>query len=162
SEVLSAHDRRLIESTFATKVFNEYGSGELGSIAHECEEGSLHISAENMIVEVLDGDRPCQSGEVGELVVTELNNYATPLIRYRTGDFAALSRAQCKCGRTLPFIENLFGRAYDTIRNREGKLFHGEFMMYIFEEAQRRNLGINAFQVTQLDLVSFDIKVVPG
>ena len=78
SEVLTDSHRQLIEDVFSTKVFNEYGSGELGSVAHECEEGSLHVSAENMIVEVLDGERTCDAGEIGELVVTELNNYASP------------------------------------------------------------------------------------
>lgn len=162
SEVLAAPQRRLIEETFSTKVFNEYGSGELGSIAHECDDGSLHVSAENMIVEVMSGNRPAQPGEVGELVITELNNLAAPLIRYRTGDFASLSNSPCKCGRTLPVINNLYGRSYDTIRNSEGKLFHGEFMMYIFEDAQRSNLGIQAFQVIQKSWRSFVIKIVPG
>lgn len=161
SEVLMGYHRKLIEDVFSTRVFNEYGSGELGSVAHECEDGSLHVSAENMIIEVVDGNRLCNAGEIGELVVTELNNYAAPLIRYRTGDFASLSNKQCKCGKTLPAIENLFGRAYDMLRNSEGKLFHGEFIMYIFEEAQRKNLGIRAFQVTQEDVRSFRIKVIP-
>lgn len=161
SEVLTEHQRRLIEQVFTTRVFNEYGSGELGSIAHECEHGSLHLSAENMLVEVLDGDRRCNLGETGELVVTELNNIANPLIRYRTGDFASLAPGVCRCGRTLPVIENLYGRAYDTIRNSDGKLFHGEFMMYIFEEAQRRNLGIRAFQVIQESFDCFRVRIVP-
>ena len=161
ADVLTGSHRRLIEEVFSTKIFNEYGSGELGSVAHECEEGSLHLSAENMIVEVIDGNRSCKAGEVGELVVTELNNYAAPLIRYRTGDFASLSGTLCKCGRTLAVIENLFGRAYDMLKNSEGKLFHGELMMYIFEEAQRKNLGIRAFQVAQEDVRSFKIKIVP-
>ena len=161
SEVLTGSHRRFIEEVFSTKVFNEYGSGELGSVAHECGEGSLHVSAENMIVEVIDGNRPCKVEEVGELVVTELNNYAAPLIRYRTGDFASLSEEHCKCGRTLPVIKDLFGRAYDMIRNSDGKLFHGELMMYIFEEAQRKNLGIRGFQVSQEDIRSFLIRIVP-
>ena len=84
-----------------------------------------------------------------------------PLIRYRTGDFASQSKEKCQCGKTLPVIENLFGRAYDTLKNSEGKLFHGEFIMYIFEEAQRKNLGIRAFQVMQEDVRSFRIKIVP-
>jgi phenylacetate-CoA ligase len=162
SEVLTDSHRQLIADVFGTRVYNEYGSGELGSVAHECEKGSLHISAENVIVEVINGDRPCDAGETGELVVTELNNRATPLIRYRTGDFAALSAARCGCGRALPVIQNLFGRAYDSLRNSAGKLFHGEFIMYIFEEVQRRNFGVKAFQVVQEDLRTLRIRVVPG
>ena len=64
--------------------------------------------------------------------------------------------------QTLPIIENLVGRAYDTVKNREGKLFHGEFFVYIFEEAKRNNLGVEAFQVVQLDNDKFRIKVVAG
>jgi phenylacetate-CoA ligase len=161
SEVLTAYHRKLIGQVFSTNVFNEYGSGELGSVAHECEEGSLHVSAENMIVEVIDGNGPCGAEQTGELVITELNNYATPLLRYRTGDFASLSAEQCRCGRTLPVIRNLFGRSYDTLRNSAGKLFHGEFMMYIFEDAQRKDLGIKAFQVVQEDLRTLRIRIVP-
>jgi phenylacetate-CoA ligase len=162
SEVLTEYHRKLFERVFSAKVFNEYGCGEVGSIAHECERGSMHVMAENMIVEILDGDKPCEPGKVGEIVVTELNNHLMPLIRYRTGDYAAFSTKACECGRTLPVITDLFGRAYDTMRNREGKLFHGEFMMYIFEEAQRRDLGVNAFQVIQKDLQTFKVRVVPG
>lgn len=161
SEVLTDAHRRRIEQALGARVFNEYGSGELGTVAHECEHGRLHVSAENLIVEVLDGDRPCAPGEPGELVVTELNNLAMPLIRYRTGDFASLSGQPCPCGRHLPVIENLFGRAYDVLRNRAGKTFHAEYLMYIFEEAQRRDLGIQAFQVVQQDMDRFRIRIVP-
>ena len=94
----------------------------------------MHVSAENMIVEILNGDKSCKTGERGEVVVTELKNYVMPLIRYRTGDYASFSDKPCECRRTLPVICNLMGRAYDTIKNRSGKFFHGELMMYIFEE----------------------------
>lgn len=161
SEVLSSYHREIIEDVFDVKVFNEYGSGELGTIGHECEKGSMHISAENMIVEVLDGDRICKEGEVGELVVTELNNRAMPLIRYRTGDFASLSYKACPCGRSLPIIEHIAGRAYDMVLNKDGRTFHGEFFMYIFEEAKRKNLGIAAFQVIQLEINKIKVKIKP-
>jgi hypothetical protein len=59
-------------------------------------------------------------------------------------------------------MRNLFGRAYDSLRNSAGKLFHAEFIMYIFEEAQRRDLGIRAFQVIQEDLRTLRIRLVPG
>jgi len=90
SEVLHNSQSTLIEDVFHTKIYNEYGRGEVGTIAHECECGNMHISAENMIVEVLDGDRLCVPGELGEIVVTELNNTFFPLIRYRLGDFGML------------------------------------------------------------------------
>jgi len=162
SEVLTAGDRLLLEEVFETRVFNEYGCGELGTIAHECEHGRLHLNDENMIVEVVNGDRSCAPGEKGELVITELNNLAMPLIRYRTGDFGALGTADCPCGRTLGVLDHVFGRAYDFVVTRDGRRFHGEFLMYIFEEAQRHRLGIAQFQVTQETVSDFRIRIVPG
>ncbi len=161
SEVLTEPVRQKLARAFRTRVFNEYGCGELGTIAHECEAGSLHLSDENMLVEILDGERVCDPGESGEIVVTELNNYAMPLIRYRTGDFGALGTGTCKCGRTLAVLEGLHGRAYDMVRTRRGQLFHGEFMIYIFEDIKRRQQGIKQFQVVQQDLDRFLVRIVP-
>jgi len=161
SEELTSYHRSLIETVFSTKVYNEYGCGEVGTIAFECEHGALHVMAENVLVEIYDGERRCENGEVGEIVVTELNNYAMPLIRYRLGDYAVLSPRMCACGRTLPVLENIYGREYDIIRNREGRLFHGEYFMYIFEDIQKNGLGVKAFQVRQRHLDEFHIKIVP-
>ena len=80
------------------------GCGELGTISHECEAGSMHLSGENMLVEILDGERVRGPGGIGEIVVTELNNCAMPLIRYRTGDFGALGAGTCECGCTLAVL----------------------------------------------------------
>ncbi len=162
SEVLSNQARRTLEETFSTRVFNEYGCGELGTIAHECEKGQLHINEENMIVEIIDGDSPCAIGEPGEIVVTELNNWGMPLIRYRTGDFGTLDSSACECGRTLRVLKGLHGRAYDMIRTREGKSFHGEFILYIFEEIKRNGTGIRQFQVVQRDWDKFLVRLVIG
>jgi phenylacetate-CoA ligase len=162
SEVLTASDRGLLEDVFETRVFNEYGCGELGTIAHECDRGSLHINDENMIVEVMDGERRCAPGEKGELVVTELHNVAMPLIRYRTGDFGSVSDRPCRCGRTLTVLEHVFGRAYDFVVTSDGRRFHGEFLMYVFEEAQRHQLGIAQFQVQQKTVTDFIVRIIPG
>lgn len=162
SEVLTAPQRRLLEDVFRTHVFDEYGCGELGTVAHECEHGQRHINDENLIVEVFDGDKPCYDNQVGELVITELNNLAMPLIRYRTGDYGSKSYRECKCGRTLSVLEAVHGRAYDFVVNRDGRLFHGEFVMYIFEEAMRSGLGIRQFQVLQEEVGLFRVRLVAG
>jgi len=162
SEVLSPDDRAIIEMSYRSRVFNEYGCGEVGTIAHECELGSLHTSDENMIVEVLDGDRPCAPGEKGEIVVTELNNIAMPLVRYRTGDFASYTPKACPCGRSLGVLDQLYGRAYDFIVSPSGRRFHAEFLMYVFEEAQRHEIGIAQFQVRQTDPNTLHVFAVPS
>ncbi len=161
SEVLGTADRTLLTEVFQAPVFNEYGCGELGTVAHECEAGSLHLSEENMIVEICDGDDPCAPGEVGELVITELNNHALPLIRYRTGDYGSIAPTSCPCGRTLAVLESIQGRAYDFLRNRKGQSFHGEFIMYIFEDLRRQGEAIRQFQVRQKDLDLFEVSIVP-
>jgi phenylacetate-CoA ligase len=159
SEVLTAQDRRAIAAGFGCPVFEEYGCGELGNLAHECDRGSLHLSAENLIVEILPKSLGSDSGDV---VVTELNNLAMPLLRYRLGDVATSRADDCPCGRTLPRIAGVAGRAYDIVYNREGRMFHGEFFMYILEEAKQRSLGIQAFQVVQHDFERFTIRVQAG
>jgi len=161
AEVLGEPRRRLLERVFNTKVFDEYGCGEVGTIAHECEHGRMHLNSENLVVEVLDGDRLCNPGEPGEIVVTELHNAVMPLIRYRTGDYGIIDETDCPCGRTLPTLNSVYGRAYDFLTTPAGQRFHAEAVMYIFEDAQRRGLGVGQFQVIQEELASLLIRVVP-
>ncbi|MBK7189429.1 MAG: hypothetical protein IPH86_12295 [bacterium] len=71
-----------------------------------------------------------------------------------------MAPAPCACGRTLAVLGSVHGRAYDFVRNRKGQLFHGEFIMYIFEDLRRRQTGIKQFQVEQVDLESFRVRIV--
>lgn len=161
AEILSEEVRYKLESVFHTSVYNEYGCGELGTIAHECQEGGLHLSTENMYVEILDNKgNYCSPGQLGEIIVTELNNTAMPLIRYQLGDLGMLSSESCKCGKGLPTLKDIKGRSYETIKLEDGRMFHGEFFMYIFEGAKRRGLGVAQFQVIQSARNSFNIKLV--
>lgn len=164
SEVLTDPVRSLLSDTFAAPVYDEYGCGELGTIAHECRHGTRHVSEENMIVEILDGDRVCGPGEAGEIVVTELNNTGMPLIRYRTGDFGSLGEGECGCGVTLRALTGVHGRAYDFIQGAGGRRFHGESVMYIFEELKRANHGIRQFQFIQEGPDAFRVRIIrePG
>ena len=159
SEVLDDHSRNLIQNVLGVKVFNEYGCGEVGSIAHECEYGNLHIMAENVIIEIDASDST--DGESGEIIVTDLHNYAMPLIRYRLGDYATLSKDECECGRGLPVIKSVHGRAYDMVIDPDGNRFHPEVLMYIFEELKSSAAGIRQFQVIQKHADSFLINIVP-
>lgn len=156
AEVLTEHTRFAIQDTFGIKVFNEYGCGEVGSIAHECEHGKMHIMADNLYLEI-DGDK-----DSGEIVVTDFFNYATPLIRYKIGDFATLDHGDCECGRTLPILKSIHGRAYDLISTSDGRILHPEAIMYIFESVQNGNGSFKHFQVIQEELNSFNINIVPS
>lgn len=159
SEVLSDHDRAYIEKIFKVKIYNEYGCGEVGSIAHECEHGKMHIVSDNLLVEIVDSHgNACETGEV---VVTDFFNHATPLIRYRLGDFATISYESCSCGRTLPVLKGIHGRAYDIIKTTSGKSIHPEALIYIFEELQQQHGAFNQFQIIQRRIDKLEAFIIP-
>jgi len=109
-QTLDAELRALVERRVSPRVFDRYGTRELGPIAQQCEAGAWHVNAESLIVEVLRGDQPAAPGETGELVVTDLTNRCVPLLRYRVGDQAVASDRPCACGRGLPVLERIIGR----------------------------------------------------
>ena len=162
SEVLTEPQRDLLGSTFNTRVQNEYGCGEVGPIAYECEEGSLHIMADNVFVEIVDEQgRPVGAGESGALLITDLNNRAMPLIRYQVGDFGVRGE-QCRCGRGFPVLEKIWGRAYDFIEAPDGRRYHGEYFMYMFEDFRKEGIAAAQFQVTQRAVDKLEFAVVAG
>jgi phenylacetate-CoA ligase len=150
AEVLSEPQRARLHRAFGCPVQNEYGCGEVGPIAYECPSGALHVMVDHVFVELLGpGDRPAGPGESGEVVVTDLANRAMPLIRYRLGDFAVAGSGPCPCGRGFPTLQRIWGREYDFVETSEGRRFHGEFFMYLFEELQQQGIGVAQFQVVQ-------------
>ncbi|MEJ2218858.1 MAG: hypothetical protein P8099_19915 [Gemmatimonadota bacterium] len=160
SEALSAPQRALMESAFGAPVQNEYGCGEVGPIAYECEAGALHLMPFNHYVEVLDADgAPAPNGEPGSVIITDLTNDVMPLTRYRVGDTAARGRA-CSCGRGFPVLDYIFGREYDYVENPAGQRFHGEFFMYLFEDLRKKSPGIGQFKVVQLDHDHLEVQLV--
>lgn len=156
SEVLSAHARSKITDAFQVPVFNEYGCGEVGSIAHECPAGRLHLMADNVIVEI-----ESKNGAAGEIIVTDLFNTATPLIRYRLGDFGTIDPEPCPCGRTLPLLKSVHGRAYDLIRTPTGKSIHPESLIYVFEGLQQKTGSFRQFQAVQVAPDRIVVKLIP-
>mgnify|MGYP001097944783 CR=1 FL=1 len=104
-----------------------YGNVEVGLFSAECGEGKgMHISADSFIVEIIDPEtlQPLGLGQEGEMVVTCLNSEAMPLVRYRMGDMASiLPYEPCPCGRTLPRMSAVKGRAGDLIKVRGKKFF---------------------------------------
>ena len=129
AETLFENQRKTIESVFGCRVFNRYGCREAGGVAQECEEGNgLHVFTEHVIVEVVDEHgNPCGPGESGEIVLTKLDNYAFPFIRYRVGDVGALSGRSCPCGRNLPMLERVEGRVFDIVVGTNGNHLSGTF-----------------------------------
>ncbi|HZK26843.1 MAG TPA: phenylacetate--CoA ligase family protein [Thermoclostridium sp.] len=147
SENLYDFQRKTIEKAFDCPVINEYGARDAGIIAYECPHGKMHISAENMIVEILDIDtnQPVEPGESGLVVITDLNNFSMPRLRYKLGDVAALSENICECGRTLPLIEKIEGREDDIFIALNGNYVHAVY----FCNLARSYPSIMQFQIIQ-------------
>lgn len=159
SERLYDHQRDDIFRVFACPVANGYGGRDAGFIAHQCPQGGMHITAEDIIVEIVDKDgSPLPHGKAGEVVVTHLATGDFPFIRYRTGDVASLSTKQCSCGRTLPLLEDIQGRATDFVMATDGTIMHGLALVYPIRDIP----GIAAFKVIQESLERVVVNIVPG
>ncbi|MGA2740134.1 MAG: AMP-binding protein [Bryobacteraceae bacterium] len=120
AETLLDHQRGAIEETFATRVFDQYGQAEMQSFWYQCEAGRMHAHPLAGLTEILRPDgTPAALGEMGEVVLTGLVNYAMPLIRYRVGDTARFAAESCSCGRGMPVIEEIGGRLDDFVYTRD-------------------------------------------
>lgn len=141
AEVLEAADRAVIEEVFGCRVFNRYGCREVSVIASECaQHDGLHVMAEGLYVEIVQDGKPARPGELGSIVVTDLLNYAMPLIRYRIGDLGAWAEGPCQCGRGLPRLQSIAGRVTDFLVGADGRLVSGAFLsLYLI--GQRPSLG---------------------
>jgi len=163
SEVLYDFERELIESVFGCRIIEEYGACEAGVIAFECPQGAMHITMENVYLEILnENGRPVAPGEVGEVIVTELNNCAMPFIRYRIGDMATYisEEEKCECGRSLPLIGKIIGRALDTAVTPEGKLVHAHVFNFVIRNAIIHGADIKEFKIIQKNARLLLIKIV--
>lgn len=146
SERLYEHQREAISSAFACPVANGYGGRDAGFIAHECPDGGMHITAEDIIVEIVNQQGDVQpAGVSGEIVVTHLATSDFPFIRYRTGDVAMLSAERCPCGRGLPLLKDIQGRSTDFVIAADGTAMHGLSLIYILRDIP----GMKSFKVVQ-------------
>lgn len=123
AEPLYDYQRSAIAEAFHCPVRETYGMGEIVAHASECAAGGLHLWPEVGMVEVVDADRTVTDGRSGELLCTGLFNADMPLLRYSVGDRGALvgNPDRCQCGRSLPIIRSVEGRADDAIYTLDGR-----------------------------------------
>jgi len=161
AEVLPEAARLVIEETFNCKVFNRYGTKELGGIACECEvQNGLHVSAENNLVEILKNGNTSGPGEAGSVIVTNLNNWGMPFIRYSIGDEATWDDGnECICGRSSPRLKSVEGRIVEKFITRDGRAswagFAGEGYSSLLAQP-----SIKQFQIIQESLDTITIRLV--
>jgi phenylacetate-CoA ligase len=156
SERLYDDQRGDMERVFGCRVANGYGGRDAGFIAHECPHGGMHITAEDVVVELLDAQgKAVPHGAVGEVVVTHLATRDFPFIRYRTGDLAAMHTGRCACGRGLPMLREIQGRSTDFVLAQDGTMLHGLALIYILRDLQ----GVQRFKIIQHSQSSTDVWV---
>ncbi|MDX2367666.1 MAG: AMP-binding protein [Colwellia sp.] len=159
SERLYPYQREVIEKTFNAPVANGYGGRDAGFIAHQCPSGKMHLSAEDIIVELVDTKgKVVVPGEKGEIVVTHLATSDFPFIRYRTGDIAIMDTEACPCGRGLPVLKEIEGRTTDFIIAEDGTIMHGLALIYVLRELD----GIEEFKIIQETKVLTRVQIVPS
>ncbi len=160
AETLLPEQRQAIETGFACPVLDHYGSREFGTISQQCRPGSAeHITIERTWVEVLNAaGQPARPGEQGEIVVTDLDNYAMPFIRYRTADLGALGAGSCDCGRSLPLLDSVAGRVSEIIVGRNGKQYSTPGPWLFGADVP----GIGQMQVIQETLEQITVRIVPN
>ncbi len=142
AEPLMPEHRKLFKEVFNAECFDQYGFGEIGGVAFECNhhEG-LHLTEEHVMVEANERD---------ELMVTDLDNYALPFIRYHNADQAIFSEKPCSCGRKSKLIKKVMGRTCDYISGLNGEFLHWAYFWHLLfdsQVAEKRNL--RKFQIVQ-------------
>lgn len=153
AEPLDEATRQRIEQGLGVPLANTYGSREFMSIGAECErrEG-LHVHAENLVVETCGHD----GGDPSEILITDLHNYGMPFVRYQTGDLGRMTMDACRCGRGLPRLSAIEGRALDALRAADGRTVPGEFFPHLLKDVPE----IAEYRVEQTSLDRLVISAV--
>jgi len=161
---LYPEQKMLIEEVFNTKVYNRYGSREVGDMACSCEKDEgLHLNVFDHYIEILnDKFEPCKPEEIGQVYVTTLDNYSMPLIRYKIGDMAVFADdEQCSCGRGLPLIKKVVGRTNSMIKTKKG-IFDSVAIstLFYFKENGIPFESFSKYQFIQKTIDKVNIKIV--
>jgi phenylacetate-CoA ligase len=156
-ETLSPALRERCQAVLGVPIVDSYSAQEVGAIALQCPQSGLyHVHAESLIVEVLNADgRACSPGEAGRVVVTDLHNFATPLIRYELRDYAEVGGA-CTCGRGLPTLTRVLGRQRNMVVLPNGQRYWPLVGLHRFREVAK----ILQYQLIQHDLSTVEVRLV--
>lgn len=166
AEPWSEEMRKTLEEAFAIKACDIYGLSEVigPGVAMECHEAQdgLHIADDHFYVEVIDPKtlEPLPDGEEGELVFTSLTKEAFPILRYRTGDIASITKERCKCGRTTTRMSRVKGRVDDMLIIRGVNVFPSEIEHYLLTIPELAPYyQIHLFRKGTLDTVELQVEI---
>jgi phenylacetate-CoA ligase len=157
SEVLRPELREACRRAWGLPITDNYSANELGYLALQCPEHEhYHVQSEVALLEVLDdAGRPCAVGEVGNVVLTSLHNYAMPLIRYAIQDFAEVG-PPCPCGRGLPVLRRVVGRSRNLLT-----LPNGEKCFPVFSELRFAEIApVRQCQIVQRSREELELRLI--
>jgi len=159
AETVLPSQREIVADRLGAGIAGIYSCQEVGVIATECaQEPCYHVVAENAVVEILGQDgAPVRPGEIGQVVVTGLYNYAMPFIRYAIGDVATAGPESCACGRSLPVITQVEGRTRYAFVFNDGSRVWPRFWNLQIENF----VSCREFQLVQLDRERIEFRYVP-
>lgn len=161
TETLFPAYKQLIENAFDSKLYDQYGCGECNSIAFDAgDKNGLYIATEHALLEVLDGEGLPAGLKPGRFVVTNLDNYAMPFIRYENGDSGRFSVYDDSSSVKLPALKEVLGRTADTITLKDGSRVHGVFFTDILNELFDVHPDtIHRFQVYQAEPGKIEFRI---
>jgi phenylacetate-CoA ligase len=155
---MTPHMKRVVEKAFGCRVYEEYGSTEFGSMAVECDrQDGLHPLNDLFHLEIVHDGRPAAAGQRGRLLITDLWNYAMPLIRYDIGDAASFREDACGCGRGGRRLA-VHGRMEDSLVTDDGSLLTSD---RVVDTVLAQQPGVRGFRVDQRRAGDLDVQVVP-
>jgi len=157
SEILPDGLRELCLNAWGIRLVDMYSTIELGYLALQCPlHEHYHVQSEGVLLEIVDDDgKPCAPGETGRVIVTDLHNFAYPLIRYEVGDFAEVGEP-CDCGRGLPVIRRIKGRYRNILLTPSGERRYPELGIQDLHQIA----PVLQFQAVQNTLTDIEIKLV--
>lgn len=159
SEMCGPEDRKIMEAGFGIRVVNEYGAAELGLLAFEDASGDWLLNEETVLIEVVDDDgQPVQPGQSGRIVVTDLYNKATPMIRYELGDIGVIKPGGYK-GR-YRILQQLVGRTNDVAILPSGRKAPGLTFYYVTKGLLEQGGTMKEFVIKQVSAVGFVLEYV--
>lgn len=154
-ETLYPHQREVISEVFQCGIAREYGSHDGGLVAFDCPAGRLHLMADHVYLEILPEPANAKSGT---LLITNLDGYGMPFIRYDSGDLGELDEQPCACGLPLPLLQNFEGRKLQSIALPDGATINGLY----FTGVLRNYTAIRAFKVLQKSDYRVIVFIVPA
>ncbi len=161
SSPISAAQRSNIEKAFSAPLYDQYGCSEMHWLAGQCrEKKGLHFFSDVRHIEfVNDKGSVLPLHETGNVVITDLENYGFPLIRYQNGDMGSFLSEKCACGVNLPLISPIKGRITDHIRTPSGGAVGGDYITTLFDDFSD---AVSSFQLRQAADYSVVLFAVPS